>query len=81
LARRAAGGKRSGEAGLGRELEQRADLAGRTVGELVNGAIGGYLRGAGQFPKCGSLRDPVPEPYPEGCERLSEEIDAVVYGA
>ena len=64
-----------------RELEEQAALAGKAVGELVNDAIRGYLRGAGRFPKCGSLRDLMPEPYPEGCERLSEEIDAVVYGA
>ncbi len=31
--------------------------------------------------KRGSLQDLTPQPYPEGNERLSEEIDVVVYGA
>jgi hypothetical protein len=28
-----------------------------------------------------SLRDLEPQPYPRGNERLSDEIDALVYGA
>lgn len=28
----------------------------------------------------GSLRDIVPEPWPEGNERASEQIDRIVYG-
>lgn len=63
-----------------RALRARAVLEGRTVGELMNEAIRSYL---GQRPgKRGrkSLRDLRPEPFPKGNERLSSEIDAIVYG-
>lgn len=63
-----------------RELKARAALTGRTIGELVNEAIRAYLARPAPVGR-GSLRDLVPEPYPEGTERLSEEIDATVYGA
>ena len=33
-----------------------------------------------EISKTGSLRDLVPEPFPDGNEQLSEEIDTVVYG-
>jgi len=64
-----------------RKLKALAALQGRNIGELVNEAIRSYLARAETLPKRGSLLDLVPEPYPVGCERLSEEIDAVVYGA
>lgn len=64
-----------------RELKARAALAGKTVGEVVNDAIRGYLARPTELAKRGSLHDLVPEEYPEGCERLSQEIDAIVYGA
>jgi plasmid stability protein len=64
-----------------RELKARAALAGATVGELVNAAIRGYLARPESLTRRGSLTDLVPEPYPQGTERLSEEVDAVVYGA
>jgi plasmid stability protein len=64
-----------------RALRARAVLEGRTVGELISEAIRGYLerevmarRGGG------TLRALRPEPYPEGSEGLSGEIDAIVYG-
>ncbi len=64
-----------------RELKARAALAGKTMGEMVNEAVRAYLARPELLPKRGSLEDLEPEPYPEGNERLSEEIDAVVYGA
>ena len=64
-----------------RALRARAALAGRTVGEVVSEAIRAYLARPDVGAKDGSLRDIVPEVYPEGTERLSEQIDAIVYGA
>jgi hypothetical protein len=64
-----------------RALRARAALEGRNVGELMSEAIRVYL---GRFPVKrgpGSLRALRPEPYPEGNERLSSEIDVIVYGA
>ncbi len=63
-----------------RALRARAVLEGRTVGELISEAIRSYLkRGAVKRGKA-SLRDLRPEPYPEGNEQLSSEIDSIVYG-
>jgi hypothetical protein len=63
-----------------RALRARAVLEGRTVGELMNEANCGYL-GRGKVKRGAvSLRALRPEPFPEGNERLSSEIDAVVYG-
>ncbi len=64
-----------------RELKARAALEGKTVGEMVNEAIRSYLAWPDQPFKRGSLAELSPENYPEGCERLSEEIDAIVYGS
>ncbi len=63
-----------------RELKARAALTGKTIGELINEAIRSYLTRPDFLPKHGSLQDLVPEKYPRGNERLSEEIDAIVYG-
>jgi len=63
-----------------RALKARAALAGKTVGETINEAIRAYL-GRPAPTKAASLRDIRPEAYPEGSEKLSEEIDAIVYGA
>ena len=64
-----------------RRLRARAVLSGRTTGEVVSEAIRAYL--ARPEPPSGnsSLADLEPEDYGKGQERLSEEIDAVVYGA
>jgi plasmid stability protein len=62
-----------------RELKARAALTGKTIGQLVNEAIRSYLARP-DIRRRGSLRDLMPEEYPEGSERLSEEIDAIVYG-
>ncbi len=61
-------------------LRARAVLEGRTVGELISEAIRGYLgRGAVKRGRT-SLRALRPEPYPEGDDQLSSEIDVIVYG-
>lgn len=64
-----------------RVLKAQAALEGRTVGELLNEAIRSYLVRVGPIPRNGSLRDLVPEVFPKGNERLSEHVDAIVYGA
>lgn len=64
-----------------RQLKARAALTGRTIGQLVNEAIYAYLGRPEPGTARRSLADLGPEDYPEGAERLSEEIDAVVYGA
>jgi hypothetical protein len=63
-----------------RALRARAVLEGRTVGELISEAIRAYL--ARRPVKRGrvSLRTLLPEPFPEGNEHLSSEIDVIVYG-
>lgn len=62
-----------------RALRARAVLEGRTVGELISEAIRAYLRHGPLKARAASLRDLRPEPFPEGNERLSSEIDAIVY--
>jgi plasmid stability protein len=63
-----------------RALRARAVLEGRTVGELISEAMRGYLGSHPAKRGTTSLRTLRPEPYPEGNERLSSEIDAIVYG-
>lgn len=64
-----------------RQLKARAALQGATVGELMNEAIRTWLSRPANGTGRRSLADLRPEPYPDGNERLSEEIDAVAYGA
>ena len=64
-----------------RGLRARAVLEGRTVGELMNEAIRSYLARGAVKRGTPTLRALRPEPFPEGNERLSSEIDAIVYGA
>lgn len=66
--------------GAYRELKARAALSGRTIGELVTEAIRCYLARPAGLTRRGSLRDLTPEPYPKGNERLSEQVDTIVYG-
>ena len=62
-----------------RALRARAVMEGRTVGALISEAIRSYLgRPAGR--PTSSLRLLRPEAYPPGNERLSMEIDEIVYG-
>lgn len=64
-----------------RALKARAALMGKTIGDVINEALRAYLARPEAIPRRGSLCDLTPEVYPAGNERLSEEIDAVVYGA
>ncbi|MCC6587200.1 MAG: hypothetical protein IT168_10950 [Bryobacterales bacterium] len=64
-----------------RALRARAVLEGRTVGEMISEAIRVYLARVIMKPGGGTLRALRPEPYPEGSEGLSLEIDSIVYGA
>ena len=63
-----------------RALRARAVLEGRTVGELISEAIRVYLARETGKRGGGALRALQPEPYPEGSEGLSGDIDAMVYG-
>jgi hypothetical protein len=63
-----------------RELKARAALEGKNIGDVVNEAIRGYLAIPSRQGRKRSLRDWRPELYPPGNERLSEEIDEIVYG-
>ena len=65
-----------------RNLLARAALEGRPLADLVNEAIRAWLaRTEATRPRRRSLRDLQPEPFPEGNERLSDEIDRIVYGS
>lgn len=65
-----------------RGLRARAALQGRKVGDLLNEAMRTYLErtAVSERPPRASLRSLEPEPFPEGSERLSQEIDGIVYG-
>jgi plasmid stability protein len=63
-----------------RALRARAVLEGRTVGDLMNDAIRAYLARTDVQRRKSSLRMLEPEPFPEGNEHLSSEIDSIVYG-
>lgn len=66
---------------LYRRLKARAALEGKTVGEAMNEAMRRYLGAAGTGGAPVSLRDLKPEPYGQGNERLSEDVDSVLYDA
>ena len=61
-----------------RRMKARAALVGRTIGDVLNDAMRLYLAQPEVREKRGSLRDLQPERYPEGTERLSEQIDNIV---
>lgn len=63
-----------------RALKAQAALTGMTIGAAVNEAIRLYLASVSSHPRTGSLRSLESYKYPKGTERLSEEVDAVVYG-
>jgi plasmid stability protein len=62
-----------------RALRARAVMEGRTVGALISEAIRSYL-GRPEGRRTSSLRLLRPVAYPPGNERLSMEIDEIVYG-
>jgi plasmid stability protein len=64
-----------------RDLKAWAAREGKTVGQAVNEAIRAYMAGPGARRGTRSVEELKPERYPDGNERLSEEIDAVVYGS
>jgi hypothetical protein len=64
-----------------RQLKARAALSGKTLGQELSEAIRCYLGRPGGEVRQGTLRDLTPESYPEGNERLSEEVDRLLYGA
>jgi len=64
---------------LYRALKARAALQGKTIGEVVNEAIADYLN-LPQSTGRRSLSELTPEDYPAGSQRLSEEVNATVYG-
>lgn len=61
-------------------LAKRARAEGRDVSELLNEAMRTYLARPTTKQAGATLRDLKPERFPEGNERLSEEIDSLVYG-
>lgn len=66
--------------GAFRALKARAAAEGRSLGQLVNEAIIGYLARPATV-GTGSLADLAPEDLGPGAETLSQEIDRIVYGA
>lgn len=64
-----------------RSLKARAAQEGKSIGQAVSEAMRAYLARPASGPRVGSLRDLSPEPYSSENDRLSEEIDTVVYGA
>jgi len=63
-----------------RALRAQAVIQGRNVGDLLNEAMRTYLARIPLTKGRSSLRDLKPEPFPDGNEHLSEEIDAILYG-
>ncbi|NJL28166.1 MAG: hypothetical protein HC897_09870 [Thermoanaerobaculia bacterium] len=63
-----------------RALQARAVMLCKTIGELVSEAIRAYLAQPQAAPRQANLRDFPQREYPPGNERMSEEVDAIVYG-
>ena len=61
-------------------VEAQASLEGTTIGDVVHEAIHACVGWPGRREKSGSLRSLMPQEFPPGNERLSEEINTVVYG-
>jgi hypothetical protein len=59
---------------------KRASAQGRDVRDLLNEAMRAYLARPENGVQRSTLRDLKPEPFPEGNDRLSQEIDSIVYG-
>ena len=63
-----------------RALRARAVAEGRNVEDLLNEAMRAYLSRVRVTERRSSLRDLNPEPFPDGNEQLSQEIDVLDYG-
>jgi plasmid stability protein len=63
-----------------RALKARAALLGTTIGEVMNDAMELYLAQPNALPRTRSILDDMPVDFRESDERLSEEIDLVVFG-
>lgn len=68
------------DARLYRKLRVRAAAEGKTIGAVVNAALGAYFAGKLAGPKATSFFDLPAWDFGPGNERLSEEIDQVLYG-
>ena len=65
-----------------RAIKARAAAEGKTVGDAVNEAMAAYVaRPATVTDSAGRLSDLRPEDLGPGTETLSDDIDAIVYGA
>ena len=64
-----------------RRLKARAAADGKSLGEALNEAMRAYTAGQPPFEKKRSLLDIKPVDFGKGTEHLSDEIDAIVYGA
>ena len=65
-----------------RALKSFAALHGMTVGEALSEIVRAHVVGAPQAKaKRASLRDVPTFRFPPGNERLSEEVDSILYGA
>ena len=62
-----------------RALRARAVMERKTVGALVTEAIRGYLARPSVRRNLSTLRLLYPQPFPPGNERLSMEIDEILY--
>ncbi|HUP21036.1 MAG TPA: hypothetical protein VM778_13950 [Gemmatimonadota bacterium] len=63
-----------------RQLKARAALEGKTIGQTVNEAIRAFVATRPPTARSYDWKDLEPLQFPPGNERLSEEIDAIVYG-
>ncbi len=68
------------DAKLYRKLRTRAAAEGKTVGAVVNAALRAYLARQPVAPKVISFFDLPAWDFGPGNERLSEQIDEVLYG-
>ena len=64
-----------------RRLKARAASEGKTIGEALNDAMRAYTMGQLPFERRRSILDSKGADFGKGTEHLSEEVDAIVYGA
>ena len=63
-----------------RALKARAAAEGKSIGEATSEAMLAYAGWPWNAAKTGSLRDLQPRDFGKGNERLSEQVDEIVYG-